>query len=152
MKTEHEREQEHLASFAKRVQRAAAHIGAGRPITRSLDNCFESYDGEAVAHALFRRAARNPETKLAQNLQQYLCGEANEAARINGPNMTHDDLRALSLKNFRDAREQWARMRRDQEKRNASYRAELTPEGEQSVIPGCERNASPKARQLDLFG
>jgi len=32
------------------------------------------------------------------------------------------------------------------------YRAELTAAGEQSVIPGCERNASPKMRQLDLFG
>lgn len=32
------------------------------------------------------------------------------------------------------------------------FHAELTPEGEQTVIPGCERNASPKATQLDLFG
>jgi hypothetical protein len=32
-----------------------------------------------------------------------------------------------------------------------SYRTELTAAGEQSVIPGCERDASPKARQLDLF-
>lgn len=32
------------------------------------------------------------------------------------------------------------------------WTTELTPEGEQHVIPGCERNASPKARQLDLFG
>ena len=31
------------------------------------------------------------------------------------------------------------------------YRTELTSSGEQSVIPGCERDASPKARQLDLF-
>lgn len=31
------------------------------------------------------------------------------------------------------------------------YNSELTPEGEQTVIPGCERNASPKAKQLDLF-
>lgn len=31
------------------------------------------------------------------------------------------------------------------------YRTELTPAGEQSVIPGCERDASPTARQLDLF-
>lgn len=29
---------------------------------------------------------------------------------------------------------------------------ELTPAGEQFVIPGCERNASPKAKQLGLFG
>lgn len=31
------------------------------------------------------------------------------------------------------------------------YRSDLTPAGEQLVIPGCERNASPKAKQLDLF-
>lgn len=29
---------------------------------------------------------------------------------------------------------------------------DLTPAGEQFVIPGCERNASPKAVQLSLFG
>jgi len=29
---------------------------------------------------------------------------------------------------------------------------ELTPAGEQAVIPGCERNESPRATQLDLFG
>ena len=34
----------------------------------------------------------------------------------------------------------------------AQYRTELTPAGEQAVIPGCERNFSPKAKQLDLFG
>ena len=28
---------------------------------------------------------------------------------------------------------------------------ELTPAGEQLVIPGCERNLAPAARQLDLF-
>ncbi|TNC65797.1 hypothetical protein [Rubellimicrobium roseum] len=32
------------------------------------------------------------------------------------------------------------------------FRSELTPEGEQLVIPGCERNRSSKLRQLDLFG
>ncbi len=31
------------------------------------------------------------------------------------------------------------------------YSTELTPEGEQAVIPGCERNAAPGAKQLDLF-
>lgn len=29
---------------------------------------------------------------------------------------------------------------------------ELTEAGEQWVIPGCERNTSPRASQLDLFG
>lgn len=32
------------------------------------------------------------------------------------------------------------------------YRTELTPAGEQTVIPGCERNFAPGKRQLDLFG
>ena len=31
------------------------------------------------------------------------------------------------------------------------FHTELTPIGEQLVIPGCERNLSPKAKQLDLF-
>ena len=30
-------------------------------------------------------------------------------------------------------------------------RTELTPSGEQYVMPGCERNLSPTATQLDLF-
>lgn len=34
----------------------------------------------------------------------------------------------------------------------AGYRTELTPAGEQTVIPGCERNLAPGTRQLDLFG
>lgn len=32
------------------------------------------------------------------------------------------------------------------------YATELTRAGEQTVIPGCERNESPRATQLDLFG
>lgn len=37
-------------------------------------------------------------------------------------------------------------------RRAKGYTTELTPEGEQTVIPGCERNAAPGPRQLDLFG
>lgn len=32
------------------------------------------------------------------------------------------------------------------------FKTELTAAGEQSVIPGCERNAAPSMTQLDLFG
>lgn len=35
---------------------------------------------------------------------------------------------------------------------DGAYSVELTPEGEQTVIPGCERNTAPGMRQLDLFG
>lgn len=34
----------------------------------------------------------------------------------------------------------------------ALFATELTPIGEQLVIPGCERNLSPAKKQLDLFG
>lgn len=40
----------------------------------------------------------------------------------------------------------------DVEKRRAPFRSELTPAGEQLVIPGCERNLAPAAKQLSLFG
>ena len=98
-KTEEERL--HLRAFRQRVQRAATIMGQNRPITRSLDNCFENHDGKAVAHALFRLAARNPTGKLAAHIDQYLCGEVNEAARRDGPNMTIEDLDRMSLECFR---------------------------------------------------
>jgi hypothetical protein len=152
MQTEHEREAAHIRGFQGRVDRAAAHIASGRPITRSLDNCFENFDGDAVAHALFRRAAHNPDGRLAQNIGDYLCGDACEAAQRDGPHMTLDELRAMSLKNFRDSRAAWARAMAEQEKRNAAYRADMTPEGEQYVIPGCERDSEQGGtKQLDLF-
>lgn len=31
------------------------------------------------------------------------------------------------------------------------WRSELTPEGEQLVIPGCEKDAAPGIRQMELF-
>ena len=49
--------------------------------------------------------------------------------------------------------QQRARERRAQiEAEQQATATELTPAGEQHVIPGCERNASPKTSQLDLFG
>jgi hypothetical protein len=33
-----------------------------------------------------------------------------------------------------------------------AYKTEFTPWGEQGIIPGCEKNQSPRMRQLDLFG
>lgn len=99
-------EERHVAGFQKRVDRAAAHIAANRPITRALDNCFENYDGNAVAHALFRRAAKNPNGALAQNISKYLSGEVNEAAWANGPSMTLAELREMSRQYFRQATKQ----------------------------------------------
>lgn len=57
-------------NFAGRVNYAALVISKQRKTTRSFDTCFEMFDGDAVAAAIWRRSLKNP--TLAQNLPQYL--------------------------------------------------------------------------------
>jgi hypothetical protein len=57
-------------SFAYRVNFAASVISSGRATTRNFDNCFENWDGDAVAVALYRRARKNP--KLRAALWRYI--------------------------------------------------------------------------------
>lgn len=57
-------------NFAGRVNFAAFVITQGRRTSRSFDNCFENYDGDAVAAALVRRARKNE--RLAANLFRYI--------------------------------------------------------------------------------
>lgn len=57
-------------NFAGRVNLAASYITKGYNTTRYFDTCFEMYDGDIVAVALYRRAEKNP--KLAAALPRYL--------------------------------------------------------------------------------
>ena len=57
-------------AFSYRVNFAARVISSGANTTRSFDNCFENYDGDAVAVAVYRRSRRNP--KLRRNLWRYI--------------------------------------------------------------------------------
>lgn len=57
-------------AFSTRVDFAAKRISEGGNHTRHFDTCFEMWDGDAVAVALYRRARRNP--KLKRNLFKYL--------------------------------------------------------------------------------
>jgi hypothetical protein len=67
-------------NFAGRVNFAAFIITQGRSTSRAFDNCFENYDGDAVAAALVRRARTNE--RLAANLFRYISeSSATEAAR-----------------------------------------------------------------------
>lgn len=61
-----------LDNFAGRVNLAAAYISQGRDVScnRTFDTCFEMYDGDVVAAALYRRAEKNQ--KLAANLPRYI--------------------------------------------------------------------------------
>ena len=56
--------------FSYRVDFAAAVISGGRDTTRNFDNCFEMWDGDAVAVALYRRSRRNE--RLKKNIWRYI--------------------------------------------------------------------------------
>lgn len=128
-------------NFHGRVNLAASYISAGRQSTRTFDSCFEMYDGAAVAQALYRRTIKNPNTRLAQNIWRYLARETIEEE-------------ALEYASERDLADLAFRLRARHKSVDAGqlFKTELTPAGEQVVIPGCERNAAPTMTQLDLFG
>lgn len=141
-------------NFAGRVNLAALYISEGRNSSRSFDTCFEMYDGAAVGLALMRRAEKNPDSPLARNLWLYLGrehAEANAAENGHRANLAAW-ARELRADGERSSRAMFAKLEADRQTRAAeTYRTELTPDGEQLVIPGCERNLAPAARQLDLF-
>lgn len=60
-------------NFSARVNFAAAHISRMGGDTRTFSACFEMCDGDAVVFALAQRVAANPTSKLAKNIQKYLC-------------------------------------------------------------------------------
>jgi hypothetical protein len=132
-------------NFHGRVNFAALIISQGRPTSRGFDGCFENHDGDAVATALYRRAQARPESALARNLWRYLGRESVEAVALDNAHRTN--LAAWSRELRARAARQFAEFMKAE-----GYAIELTPAGEQAVIPGCERNASPGVRQLDLFG
>lgn len=57
-------------NYQGRINFAAKYIAQGRRTTRHFDTCFEMWDGDFVATALYRRAQKNP--KLAAALPRYL--------------------------------------------------------------------------------
>lgn len=143
-------------NFAGRVNLAALIISQGRQTSRSFDGCFENFDGDAVATALYRRAKRSPESKLALNLWRYLGRDSVEPLALDNAHRTNlaqwaRELRAENRAAMAAHLAELAARRSPQ-----AFPTELTPEGEQTVIPGCERNAAPatpgRPRQLDLFG
>ena len=136
-------------NFAGRVNLAALVISQGGRTSRSFDNCFENYDGDAVATALYRRAQKNPDSDLARNLWRYIARDSVEP--LAQANAHRQNLTAWARELRAEAQRAWAKLHAEQAARNAAFRSELTPAGEQLVIPGCERNLAPSARQLDLF-
>lgn len=82
----------HPENFSGRVNLAAKYIIEQRRPTRSFDTCFEMFDGDVVACALYRRAIGNPQ--LAANLPKYLDTSLREETMGKYANIS---TRALSL-------------------------------------------------------
>lgn len=59
-------------AFETRVNFAASYIAQGRPATRRFDTCFEMYDGDYVAEALYRRVLAHPNSQLAKRIWSYI--------------------------------------------------------------------------------
>ena len=57
-------------AYAARVNTASDYIAKGRATSRIFDTCFEMYDGDAVAVAVYRRARKNP--RIRRNIWRYL--------------------------------------------------------------------------------
>jgi hypothetical protein len=58
--------------FNRRLQFAASFISLGRPTTRTFDSCFENFDGDVIALALYLRSLKRPDTQMARNLWKYI--------------------------------------------------------------------------------
>ena len=87
--------------FDGRLSFAANVISSGRATTRNFDACFENFDGDAVALALYIRAAKRPNTMLAQNLSRYITGA--ELLAKHPDVRSVDELRAFSLQLIAEA-------------------------------------------------
>ena len=89
-------------NYTGRVNYAAAVIAGGRNTSRAFDNCFENYDGDAVAAALMRRAQKNE--RLSANLPRYINPETakDAATRLQGRNLTEAaaEMRAKAQAEF----------------------------------------------------
>ena len=81
-------------AFDYRVKVAANFISSGHKTTRHFDNCFENFDGDAVALALHLRALKRPDTKLAKNISRYIGGQYLVEEK---GHLTRDQLRQFSL-------------------------------------------------------
>lgn len=122
----------HPDNFAGRVNLAALYITHGRQTSRAFDGCFENYDGDAVAVALYRRAQKNPDGQLAANLWRYLARESVEP-------MAQSNAHRANLAAW--ARELYAQGEAESRRRMAQLaeRMEAEKRAKEEALNTCER-------------
>ncbi|WP_306150689.1 hypothetical protein [Roseovarius sp. MMSF_3281] len=140
------------ASFPARVRYAIQGILRAED-SRAFDNCFEMYDGAYVVAAIMREAEGNEALRVMihhmfRNYEQYEDVPWHKTAA----DLAHvSDLGKAAAAERKRRREEFAEWMRREAHRKA-YRSELTDAGEQSIIPGCERDDERTgATQLSLF-
>lgn len=84
-----------VEAFETRVSYAAACIVKGCTNGRTFDTCFEMYDGDYVAEALMRRAAKNP--RLAEALERTMRLSQNKTWQD-----SHEQFKHLTRKQLRE--------------------------------------------------
>jgi hypothetical protein len=89
-------------SFNGRVRYAADLIASGARLCRAFDSCFENYDGDAVAVAILRQAATNPD--LARNFGRYLNRPRAEADAERWKHFNDEQLRREAARLRREGR------------------------------------------------
>lgn len=77
-----------------RVNTVCAYMLEDRRTDRNFDSCFEMYDGDIVAVAIYRRAQNN--NVLQQRLYKYLCIHATNNAVTKYQHCTDDDLPSIA--------------------------------------------------------
>lgn len=147
MRREPDEMRERAINFRRRVEFARDAILHGDIESREFDTCFEMYDGQFVVAALLRLA----EPQLLQAIERRLGREtlllwhhrAKPLARWLAMDLPHMAA-ACSYDEVRKARAQARQWR--------AGVTELTPAGEQYVLPGAEKLVSRAAgTQLSLW-
>jgi hypothetical protein len=107
--------------------------------SRNVRKCRKqsgNYMGFDAGTGAWPNPRRNPETRLILQLRDWL-------------KMRHFDDAAHNRACIRESIAELRELRTTP--KPEPYRTELTPIGEQLVIPGCERQDRPKTAQLSLF-
>ena len=135
------------ANFRARVYHAAEVLRSGREWDHAFETCFEMHDGDQVGAALLLLAVSDPKLRDALATHFHLAGAAWQRSRdLLAHLLTLDSLAKDAVTQARREIERFAAQR--------GQPVDLTPEGVQLVIPGCERRADKDGnppRQLPLF-
>lgn len=123
--------------------------------SRARDNCYEMHDGDMVVTAIIRQADNDPSLQVAlmkgwTNFPTYAAHPWHETAK-KYRHVKNFEMATIAARLRKEAKAEFAEWIARANMTESKQRSEFTPAGEQLVMGGFERDASPTATQLDLF-